>query len=477
MSATLRGLCCCGCCGEVAICNVPDTGGTVHPIVLDADVTLAGTIGSGSSADLIVLDEEDTPITGTIGSACTRLSYGAVGNLLDEDIGGDTRVATFTVNYAPNETNPASRLVHILLRCALDDADEPQARDLDGSLHLTIRIEEGRRPCVVNAYAVIYGAIQGFGGHIVGTDDAPTIDITYSRECPTAIEVDFSVAGTAYNPSAYSWTAASFIGTLLIEIPVTACSSESVTDSCGEEDVGACCVDGGCIELTEADCDEYPGIWRAGESCTGSFVCTGACCVDGECSIETQAHCEDDLLGTWYDTPPHLDPCGSLGTCQPDPGCCDDASCNQCFVYDAGSGRNAEIKVTIAADRYGNVSGSCAFIESLFEENTDTDTIFGTDCTYQISGSATLREGESPNLPCSVTFSSCDPGGPVPGPHIVISCAGSVTRHAMSCAGGVFATTRADFNMTCPGGGAIWRSILIGVEVSIEEAYPCREGI
>jgi hypothetical protein len=62
--------------------------------------------------------------------------------------------------------------------------------------------------------------------------------------------------------------------------------------------VGACCLSGGgCVESTEADCDDGGGIWTEGVSCV-SANCPepGACCADdGSCTFVT----EDDCAGTY----------------------------------------------------------------------------------------------------------------------------------------------------------------------------------
>jgi hypothetical protein len=107
-----------------------------------------------------------------------------------------------------------------------------------------------------------------------------------------------------------------------------------------DPDLGACCVDGTCIDaITEDECSHTFGTWYSLSSCidVGSECETGdpdpdlgACCVDGTCiDAITEDECKH-LSGTWYG----LSSCVDIGSeCEivdPDPdlgACCMEDEC------------------------------------------------------------------------------------------------------------------------------------------------------
>ena len=65
-----------------------------------------------------------------------------------------------------------------------------------------------------------------------------------------------------------------------------------------DESVGACCIDGTCLEINEDKCKDEEGAWFGyGTTCNDPEVeCepvseTGACCIDGECADMTLDEC------------------------------------------------------------------------------------------------------------------------------------------------------------------------------------------
>jgi hypothetical protein len=85
------------------------------------------------------------------------------------------------------------------------------------------------------------------------------------------------------------------------------CTDSMVECEPAVDELGACCMDGYCYEVSIADCHAGAGYWYgAGTDCSDPIVeCpepppeAGACCVDGACYDLTDEECAD-RDGTWY---------------------------------------------------------------------------------------------------------------------------------------------------------------------------------
>ena len=106
---------------------------------------------------------------------------------------------------------------------------------------------------------------------------------------------------------------------------------------------GACCTNGGCVQVLPAECEEFLGKWLgAASSCDDCPPVVepedmGACCVEGYCSSLTEDQCFD-LSGSYA---------GDNVTCE-------DAGCPEVCPGDIdGNGQIDVIDILIVIDRWG----------------------------------------------------------------------------------------------------------------------------
>lgn len=265
---------------------------------------------------------------------------------------------------------------------------------------------------------------------------------------------------------AYSWSNVRAVGQVTV----------SRARRCdGQPEIGRCCTrsnglfDGGCQQLTHAECLAVSGDWRYGATCA-TMPCIGVCCIPGSpCFVTSEFNCLQGIGAVWhgFDTD-----CGTT-PCVPPAPCCQDASCNKCHIPPLVS-VGWTMRVTTTADLYHASGPNCDLFESgVLNSIEDGGNLQGQDlCAYETTQViATLTATGAQPLAVSAQYFSC--GGTADSARIVVFAAGITTSHAIPCTGDTIEVFRPGGGGAACGSGREWRNIRVVVQVSIPLANQC----
>ena len=186
--------------------------------------------------------------------------------------------------------------------------------------------------------------------------------------------------------------------------------------------LGACCIDGSCLEVSEAECDSLsgffagPGTFCEGEATSGVFVdCTlGACCNGGECAEISAAQCAAE--GGYFSGPDTVCDTGAegegevvnceLGACCLSGGQCVDVSQLECEESSGYFSAGGNCDTTDCSEGACCLSGDCAVVSAV--QCAAQEGYFGgagTECLGFEAG-----EGEEPVLVDCTLGACCNNG-------------------------------------------------------------------